>query len=147
MVLAKRDYEMLSDVDLTGLMAARDPAAVRLITQRNNQRLFRTAWAILKNRAEAEDAVQNAYLHAFAAIGDVQNGEATHPTAPKWHAANLARIAKTPNGIDPRETVHAVIIATYNETREILEPTVKAVLDSEFDHKKIIFEAFIKRTW
>lgn len=72
MVLAKRDYETLSDLDLTGLMAARDPAAVRLITQRNNQRLFRTAWSILKNRAEAEDAVQSGYLHAFAAIGDFE---------------------------------------------------------------------------
>ena len=69
MVLARRDYETLSDLDLTGLMAARDPVAVRLITQRNNQRLFRTAWAILEDRAEAEDAVQSAYLHAFAAIG------------------------------------------------------------------------------
>lgn len=72
MVLARRDYETLSDLDLTGLMAARDPDAVRLITQRNNQRLFRAAWSILKNRAEAEDAVQSAYLHAFAAIGEFE---------------------------------------------------------------------------
>lgn len=72
MTLTRRDYESLPDLDLTGLMAARDPAAVRLITQRNNQRLFRTAWSILKNRAEAEDAVQSAYLHAFAAIGDFE---------------------------------------------------------------------------
>ena len=72
MVLARRDYETLSDLDLTGLMAARDPVAVRLITQRNNQRLFRAAWSILKNRAEAEDAVQSAYLHAFAAIGEFE---------------------------------------------------------------------------
>ena len=41
---------------------------MRLLTQRNNQRLFRTAWSILKNRAEAEDAVQSAYLRAFLAI-------------------------------------------------------------------------------
>ena len=72
MVLARRDYETLSDLDLTGLMAARDPVAVRLITQRNNQRLFRAAWSILKNRAEAEDAVQSAYLHAFAAIDNFE---------------------------------------------------------------------------
>lgn len=72
MALANRDYETLSDIDLTGLMAARDPAAVRLITQRNNQRMFRAAWSILKNHAEAEDAVQSAYLHAFAAIGDFE---------------------------------------------------------------------------
>ncbi len=82
--------------------------------------------------------VEHQKINWQALIDDVQKGEATHPSAPKWHAANLARIARTPNGIDPRETVHAVVIATYNETREILEPTVKAVLDSDFDHKKII---------
>ena len=47
---------------------ARDANAVRVVTTRNNQRLFRTAWSILKHRAEAEDALQSAYLKAFAAI-------------------------------------------------------------------------------
>ena len=64
----KVDYEALEDVQLAQLLAARDANAVRLVTTRNNQRLFRTAWSILKHRAEAEDAVQSAYLKAFAAI-------------------------------------------------------------------------------
>ena len=55
------------DVTLAHGLAARQPDAVRLITERNNQRLFRAAWSILRNRAEAEDAVQSAYLRAFAA--------------------------------------------------------------------------------
>ena len=63
-----QDYRALSDLALAGRIAARDRAAVRLVTERNNQRLFRTAWAILKDRTEAEDAVQSAYLHAFAMI-------------------------------------------------------------------------------
>lgn len=63
------DYEALEDVQLAHLVAARDAHAVRLVTSRNNQRMFRTAWSILKHRAEAEDAVQSAYLRAFAAIG------------------------------------------------------------------------------
>ena len=62
------DYETLDDIVLAGLIAVRDPAAVRLVTTRNNQRLFRAAFAILGNRAEAEDAVQSAYLRAFAGI-------------------------------------------------------------------------------
>ena len=62
------DYEALDDMVLAGLVAVRDPVAVRLVTTRNNQRLFRAAFAILGNRAEAEDAVQSAYLRAFAAI-------------------------------------------------------------------------------
>ena len=40
--------------------------AVRLITTRHNQRLYRAAWSILRNRADAEDAVQDAYIKAFA---------------------------------------------------------------------------------
>lgn len=64
----KRDYQGLSDAELAILVAARDEGAVRLVTERNNQRLFRAAWSILKNRADSEDAVQAAYLRAFAAI-------------------------------------------------------------------------------
>ena len=70
MALTKKDYAALPELELAALLARRDPEAVRLITRRNNQRLFRAAWAILKNRAEAEDAVQSAYLNAFAAIGE-----------------------------------------------------------------------------
>ncbi len=62
------DYENLPDLDLAACVGRREPQAVRLVTQRNNQRLFRAAWSILRNRAEAEDAVQEGYLRAFAAI-------------------------------------------------------------------------------
>jgi RNA polymerase sigma-70 factor (ECF subfamily) len=69
---ASLDYETLDDLALARRLGARDAAAVRLITTRNNQRLFRTAWSILKSRSEAEDAVQSAYLRAFAAIGEFE---------------------------------------------------------------------------
>jgi RNA polymerase sigma-70 factor (ECF subfamily) len=65
----KRRYEDRSDLQLAADIARRDASAMRLVIQRNNQRLLRTAWRILKNRADAEDAVQRAYLKAFAAIG------------------------------------------------------------------------------
>jgi len=62
------DYERASDVELCRLVVRRDPHAVRLITSRNNQRLYRAAWSVLKHRAEAEEAVQDGYLKAFAAM-------------------------------------------------------------------------------
>ena len=64
----KVDYEAMDDVNLARLISARDAQAVRIVTTRNNQRMFRTAWSILKHRADAEDSVQTAYLRAFAAI-------------------------------------------------------------------------------
>ena len=68
MKLEKSDHTTLSDLELASRIAARDVAAVRLVTARNNQRLYRTAWSILKDRSEAEEAVQDSYMKAFNAI-------------------------------------------------------------------------------
>jgi RNA polymerase sigma-70 factor, ECF subfamily len=66
--LASLRYENRSDLELAADIARRDAGAVRLVMRRNNQRLFRAALQILRNREDAEDAVQSAYLKAFAAI-------------------------------------------------------------------------------
>src|SRR5690554_2514068 len=68
----KVDYEKLSDRSLAELFAMKDPQAVRLIACRNNQRLFRAAWCILRDRNEAQDVVQNTYLRAFSAIASFE---------------------------------------------------------------------------
>jgi RNA polymerase sigma-70 factor (ECF subfamily) len=60
-----RDYVGLSESDLAARARARDAQAIRLITTRNNQRLYRAAWSVLRNRADAEEAVQDAYVKAF----------------------------------------------------------------------------------
>jgi RNA polymerase sigma-70 factor, ECF subfamily len=66
----QRHFQCLSrsDMDLAEDIANRDPAAMRIVIQRNNERLFRIAWGILKNREDAEDAVQSSFIKAFAAI-------------------------------------------------------------------------------
>jgi RNA polymerase sigma-70 factor, ECF subfamily len=62
------DYSGLDDAELARLCAARDRDAIRHVITTNNQRLFRAAWSILKNREDAEEAVQAAYLSAFAGV-------------------------------------------------------------------------------
>jgi RNA polymerase sigma-70 factor (ECF subfamily) len=64
-----RDYAGMADAELAACCAAGDVEAVRHLVRSNNQRLFRTAWSILKNRQEAEDVVQSSYANALAAIG------------------------------------------------------------------------------
>ena len=56
------------DAELVRLITAGDHAACRELMRRHNQRLYRTARAILKDDTEAEDAVQEAYLLAFRAM-------------------------------------------------------------------------------
>ena len=57
---------------------------------------------------------------------------------PKWHQDNLTTRSDRPNPINPEDMFHAIIIAAYNESREVLEPTVLSVLDSAYDMKKVI---------
>jgi RNA polymerase sigma-70 factor (ECF subfamily) len=57
------------DAELAARAAAGDQHAYERIMRRNNQLLFRTARSILKNDEDAEDAVQEAYLSAFRALG------------------------------------------------------------------------------
>jgi RNA polymerase sigma-70 factor (ECF subfamily) len=49
---------------------------MRHVITTNNQRLFRTAWSILKSRPDAEEAVQAAYLSAFSSIGSFEGRSA-----------------------------------------------------------------------
>lgn len=57
-----------TDLDLARRCMGRERDAVRQLTAANNQRLFRVAWSILKDRGEAEEAVQSAYLNGFASM-------------------------------------------------------------------------------
>lgn len=57
---------------------------------------------------------------------------------PKWHYENLQRASVQPLAIKPSEVIHAVIIATVREKREILEPTIESVIDSAYDSSRVI---------
>jgi RNA polymerase sigma-70 factor (ECF subfamily) len=74
--VAVPDYAALADADLVGLARHGHREAFRHIMQRGNQRLFRIARGVLNDDAEAEDAVQEAWTHAFAKL-DGFRGEAS----------------------------------------------------------------------
>ncbi|HSX31920.1 MAG TPA: glycosyltransferase family 2 protein [Candidatus Saccharimonadales bacterium] len=81
-------------------------------------------------------------------IGEVQTGEvAPQAVRPKWHYANLARVRAKRPVVTPDEIVHAVIIATYNESKEVLEPTIQALINADYDVKKkvVLFLAYEER--
>ena len=85
MATPRPDLAEPSDAALVVRALARDAAALAEIMRRNNRRLYRAAWGILRDEQEAEDAVQDCYLKAFAALPNFR-GEAALST---W----LTRIA------------------------------------------------------
>lgn len=69
-------------------------------------------------------------------LSDLETGEVSIKN-PKWHARlvadkSAALIHK------PSEIIHLVIIPTYKEVREVIEPTIQQVLSSSFDAKRVI---------
>lgn len=75
----------MPDGELAHRIAGGDHAAFRVLMRRFNQTMYRAARSILRDDAEAEDAVQEAYLQAFRSMG-AWRGEAKLST---W----LVRIA------------------------------------------------------
>lgn len=73
-------------------------------------------------------------------LQELQTGKVSQPDRhiPSWHYETVRRLQETPAVIQPDDIIHAVVVATYNEAREIVEPTFQSVLDSKYNMKKVI---------
>lgn len=60
-----------------------------------------------------------------------------HVKRPSWHAGNMVRRRTNQRIYKPSEVIHAIILATVNESTEVLEPTIKSIIDSTYDTHKI----------
>jgi RNA polymerase sigma-70 factor (ECF subfamily) len=78
-----------SDAELARRVAGGENAAFETLMRRHNRTLFRTARAILRDDAEAEDTLQEAYMQAYQAMGSFR-GEAKLST---WFARIVANEA------------------------------------------------------
>lgn len=73
-------------------------------------------------------------------LADLESGLLTNTSSslPRWHKNNVQRLVERPLCMKPSEVYHMVMIATYNESRDTLEPTIQSVLASKYDKDKII---------
>ncbi len=84
------------ELTLARRVANGEQAAFELLMRRYNRRLYRLARASLRDDSEAKDALQDAYLNAYRAIGSFR-GEATLST---W----LSRLVLNECGIRQRRS-------------------------------------------
>jgi RNA polymerase sigma-70 factor (ECF subfamily) len=87
--LPRVGYADAPDAALVEAVLSGDHAAFEAIMRRHNRALFRTARAILRDDAEAEDALQEAYLQGFRTLGSFR-GDARLST---WLARVVANEA------------------------------------------------------
>ncbi|GEP07097.1 RNA polymerase sigma factor [Methylobacterium oxalidis] len=79
--MTERTHQQLpaDEVELLKQARCHDPAAIRLIFQQHNRRLYRIARSIVRNDSEAEDVLQEAYVRAFTRLSTFR-GEARFST-------------------------------------------------------------------
>ena len=111
------DYDRMDGAELAQRCAARDSDAIRHVITANNQRLFRAAWSILKSRPDAEEAVQAAYLAAFANMGSFE-GRSSLST---WLTLTIVNEALMRRRSEQRRRTHleqegATVLDDYRET-------------------------------
>ncbi len=66
----------VSDLDVIAAVARGDREMFEVIVRRYNPQLYRVGMAYLRNHAQAEDAMQNAYVKAFLHLGRFARGAA-----------------------------------------------------------------------
>jgi RNA polymerase sigma-70 factor, ECF subfamily len=107
----------LADAEIAKRCEARDREAIRALVTANNQRLYRTAWSILKDRGEAEEAVQSAYVSAFTNL-DKFEGRSSLSTWLTRIVVNeaLARLRAQRRRRTQLENAGVAVLDTYRET-------------------------------
>ncbi len=83
---------------------------------------------------------QQRKLNWATLIKDLENLQVTARDYPKWHFQNIERVRRemSQTRLKPSEVIHAVFICMYKESQEIVEPTIKSLLGSHYDMKKVI---------
>jgi RNA polymerase sigma-70 factor (ECF subfamily) len=128
--------EPLSDGELAQRVAGGDVRAFEALMRRHNRTLFRTSRAILRDDADAEEALQDGYLRAFRAIGAFR-GESKLSTWLVRIVANeaLMRLRKRRRGAEV-VPLHGVDMPTEDrpdyaaqraQTRRLLEQKIDAL--------------------
>ncbi|HET7730216.1 MAG TPA: RNA polymerase sigma factor [Usitatibacter sp.] len=135
-----------TDAELIARCREGDRAAMEALMRRHNRTLYRTTRAILRDDAEAEDAVQEAYLQAFRALATFRE-DSSFRTWLTRIAANQALMRRrrqvrhaqvfTLDGIPAEDILPEAPMtepgperaAMIGQTREVLERRIDALPD------------------
>jgi RNA polymerase sigma-70 factor, ECF subfamily len=83
----------LPDGDVVERVRRGETALFEVLMRRHNRRLFRTVWSVLRNEADAEDILQEAYVAAYRHL-DQYRADASFPTWMTRIALNAAFLRK-----------------------------------------------------
>ena len=151
-VLAKAPAKALSDLEIAQRIAAGDRDALERLMRQNNQRLYRTARSILKDDAEAEDAVQEAYLLAYQAMAGFRGGaslstwlvrivvnEAIARARKRGRRAEVIQLEGSPDSGDDHTEEATLASSTEQPEQAVLRAETRRLIEAKIDQLPDVF--------
>jgi RNA polymerase sigma-70 factor (ECF subfamily) len=115
------------EAELVGRARAGDAAAYGELVRMHQQIAMRTAWLVTRNATEAEDAVQEAFVKAYRALGRFREGSPFRP----WLLAIVANEARNRRRFAARSDRLALRVAGAPSGSAAPSPEAAALLDEE----------------
>lgn len=136
-------HEPWTDEQVIARVLAGETRLFELIMRRHNERLYRAIRSILRDEAEAEDAMQAAYLHAYAHLRDFEGRSAfaTWLTRIGIHEALARRRRNLRTVTEEEETEVAADTRSPEEGAEDVESRrlLTRAIDSLPEHFRTVF--------
>jgi RNA polymerase sigma-70 factor (ECF subfamily) len=125
----------LEEAELVGRARAGDAAAYEELVRMHQQIAMRTAWLVTRNATDAEDAVQEAFVKAYRALGRFREGSPFRP----WLLAIVANEARNRRRSVARSDRLALRVAEVRPSGGAApSPEAAALLDEE---RTVLMEA------
>ena len=130
----RMDAQTLTDDEVVERVRNGEPALYELLMRRHNQRIYRAARAIVRDSAEAEDVMQDAYVRAYENLSNFA-GRATFAT---WltkiavHEA-LARVRRRGRFVDAEDTMPTLASDAPDPEQRASERELGAALETAID--------------
>jgi RNA polymerase sigma-70 factor (ECF subfamily) len=139
--------EALTDEEVVRRVEQGDRALFEVVMRRHNQRLFRVARAIVRDDAEAEDVLQQAYVNAYSHLHQFEGTArfATWLTRITTHEA-LARVRRRGRWVgiaeeDEEAEVRPLAARGPNPEQEALQGELRRTLEASLDSLPQIYRS------
>jgi RNA polymerase sigma-70 factor, ECF subfamily len=138
--LEPREWSALSDEEVVERVLAGDTAVFEILMRRYNQRLYRVARSVLRDDAEAEDVMQQAYVEAYAHLAQFAGRArfstwltriAFHEALARWRRRRREGDARF--AADPEEEASMVTSTDPSPEHQALQGELRAQLESAID--------------
>jgi RNA polymerase sigma-70 factor (ECF subfamily) len=148
--VSARKSTVVDEADLVTRALRHDESAIRTIIQTNNRRLYRVARSVVRDDAEAEDVLQDAYLLAFRSLDRFRGAStlSTWLTRIVLNAAlqRLRRPLEPATSIDPRTQVSTVIafpLEAPNPERSMAQRQLCQLVERTIDDLPVEFRTVL----